>query len=95
MPGQVTHFYLAARLARQFGPFKGKDIRGEIYDGFDRWLKLNKQFKTAVAAIIAAEAADSTHSENANKMQKILTPTERISWIQTILPFSAPLQQER
>jgi hypothetical protein len=72
MPGQVTHFYLAARLARQFGPFKGKDIRGEIYDGFDRWLKLNKQFKTAVAAIIAAEAADSTHSENANKMQKIL-----------------------
>jgi len=90
MPGQVTHFYLASRLALQFKPFKDKDIRGEIYKGFDRWLSLNKKFKEDVEAIIAAEKKSSTTSENADKMQATLN-TYRKNLLQSdeIAMFSA------
>ncbi|MBN2440717.1 MAG: zinc dependent phospholipase C family protein, partial [Spirochaetales bacterium] len=54
-----------------------KDIRGTIYTGFEEWLELNRRFKEDAAGIIADEEADSTHSENADRMQATLNTYRR------------------
>ena len=55
MPGQITHFYLASRMAESF---RGKGgIRGEIHDGFKSWLAQNEKFENATKAAIEKDDA--------------------------------------
>jgi hypothetical protein len=56
MPGQITHFYLASRLAENFDG--KKNVLGKIADGFKKWKTLNEEFQTNTNKAIKNNSGD-------------------------------------
>jgi hypothetical protein len=56
VPGQITHFYLASRVAETFSGKSG--IRKQVHDGFKKWLALNREFETKTNQAVIDNDAD-------------------------------------
>lgn len=81
MPGQVTHFYTAARMAREFKLDPSDDVMPCVQDGINKWLAANDEFHAAAHRINKENTWSSDDDLDAavKKYRKTLLDTENIA----------------